>query len=482
VKTIRRSLAVALVTIAGISGCSARSDLPRPDHRPVVGYQGPPAAARETPLGAKWDWSRTSRFGGYLHALSGGGTFYEAVLCDLEGRPGQYDWASVDRVVRSTRRLGISLMLKVRIGTCWATKGRGGHARGFKTASAFPADVGSYREFVHALVSRYAPEGVHEYAVENEVNGQGMWDGTPAEYERLVRVAAGAIRAAFPRATVLDSGISSTAYGVAVAQSLLQRHEDGAAVDAYKQYYAARTNRTADFPPVQDAAQLQEVLRGQQARRDLDYLAATERLLRDRIVDVRQVHFYEPWWNVSSLLGYLRSTTPAQVPLEAWEVGAFSAGGADTATEAAHVDGMVKTITLLLGGGVRRVVWLPLAVDPTGRHAQEPRYGLLSPDGAVRLSGREFLQLADLARRPAVPVERGDLVGAAFGDSRQTSIIVWSRGPSVPVPDGVPSVKIQSLGGAVPASGQAWVGASPVLVTVDRPVDAALLQLGWRIA
>jgi hypothetical protein len=485
VRTLRRPLAaVAVAALALAGGCTAGPGGPSAA-TPTVGYSGPAGAGPPTSVGAKWDWSRTRTFGPYLHALSGGATFYEAVLCDIEPRPGRFDWANLDEVSRSTRRLGIKLMLKVRIGTCWATDGHGGYLRGHKSASAFPADLTAYRTFVRTLVARYAPATVHEYAVENEANDPGMWNGTAAQYSTLVHVAGGVIRATDPKSIVVDSGISSTSYGVAIASSLLDKGQDEAAVLAYQRYYAARPNRATDFPPVSDAQQLQAALRGTQAQRDLAFVGVTERLARERAIDVRQIHFYEPWQNVPALLDYLDATTPPQVPLEAWEVGSYSAAGAGSTTAAVRADDMAKKVTLLLAGGLRRVVWLPLAFDPTGRHANEPRYGLLDPDGTARLSGREFLLLLRLARNRAVPVHRLGLVGAAFERHGRTSMVLWS-GSGSRVIAGVPAGSaIDPLGsppGGAPARQSISVGSSPVLVTIDGHVDSAVLHLRSPVA
>lgn len=181
----------------------------------------------------------------------------------------------MDAVVRASGRLGYPLFLKVRVGSCWATGGQVGTARGDrqKTASAPPKSLDSYADFVRATAARYAPMGVHEWAIENEVNAKTFWTGTPSRYEELVRRGSAALRSADPKARVLDGGISSTAYGVGIAARLLARGEAAAAVAAYSRYYARRFGtRAADFPRVRTGAELGSALRGEQPRRNLDYL------------------------------------------------------------------------------------------------------------------------------------------------------------------------------------------------------------------
>src|SRR5206468_8589508 len=113
--------------------------------------------------------------------LGGGDTFYELVWCDVEPAPGLRNWSRIDEVVGGAAAVGFEMNLKIRIGSCWATGSRL-EARGGKnkTASLMPTDMKAYDEFVRAVVSRYAPRGVHRYAVENEVNGNGFWQSTSA--------------------------------------------------------------------------------------------------------------------------------------------------------------------------------------------------------------------------------------------------------------------------------------------------------------
>ena len=359
---------------------------------------GPSTNGRPNPLGAKWDWSRLDAFTPYLRTLAGGATFYELTWCEIEPSPGQRDWTAVDRVARSSKELGFELYLKLRTGSCWATGSGGqsasaGRRQARKATSAMPADLGAYARFVTDLVKRYAPLGVHEYAVENEVNASGHWSGTPADYEHLVRAAGEAVHAADPSARVADGGLGSTVYGQAIAARLLaDGHPDGA-VAAYQRYYARRFDvRGDELPRASNPAELRDALATDQARRNQEYLDATLRLVAARAVDVFQLHFYERWDNTGALTDLLHARLPAATPVQAWEVGQFWPGAPDD--EHAHADELQRTVNGLLDGGVARVIWLPLAYNPNGRNPSELRFGLVDPDGRVRESGRVFEQVA----------------------------------------------------------------------------------------
>jgi len=477
---IARSVAVLLALAAVASGCtSGHHGGPAP--APPAGIGGRTVPGGGPTLGAKWDWSRAERFTPYLGRLPAGATFSELVWCDVEPERGRVDWSTPDRVVRSARRLGYAVFLKLRVGSCWATpdphpdQRRG--AKG-KTASAMPADLEAYRAWVDTAVRRYAPLGVHEYAIENEVNAANFWADSPAAYERLAAVAAAAVRAADPRALVVDCGISSTAYGVAIADDLLRRGRAAEAVAAYQRYYSRRFQRRGrDFPEVADEAGLRAALARPEARRSLAFLEVANRLAGQRVVDVRQLHFYESWDNLPALLGYVRAAVPPGFPLQAWEVGMFWPGGNGDAT--ARAGELVKTVSLLLAAGVRPLIWLPLAFDPGGRHAGEPRYGLLEPDGRPRPAAAAFQRLAAAATGATSweGVTGRDLAGVVFGRGGSSALVVWSeRGAALHLKSQPGGLAEQVTGGQVPWGREGLqVGAQPLLITLRSGADGAAL-------
>jgi hypothetical protein len=330
-----------------------------------------------------------------LASLSGGATFYDFAWCDVEPNPGKRNWSTVDQVVRSARDLGFELYLKIRTGSCWATVGSDGGAgrRGRKDASSMPADMAKYEAFITDAVQRFSPLGVHEYAIENEVNAPMHWAGTSAEYATLVAAAGRAIHAADPNARIADAGLGSTVYGDAIARRLLDEGHDNDAVSTYQRYYARRFPvRAQQLPQVSDPSELRSVLATGQAARNLDYFDATVRLAHQKVIDVFEIHFYEKWDNVPALTDVLHATLPPSLPVQAWEVGQFWPNAPND--EQVHADELSRAVTGLLDGGVQRVIWLPLGYNPNGRNASELRFGLVDPDGRVRESGRVFAEIA----------------------------------------------------------------------------------------
>ncbi|MEV5819750.1 hypothetical protein ACFYMB_27480 [Micromonospora haikouensis] len=477
-RTGRRVLLASVLLAALVAG-AACSDEPAP--RPAPSATGPAAATpsagatgappagatARNPFGAHWDWSRHDQFVPYLEKLSGSATYHELSWCDIEKTQGSPDFSAVDRIAERSRQLGITLHLKIRTGVCWATGGTAKFTRGQanKTESAMPRDLAAYQAFVRALVQRYAPYGVREYAIENEVNAQQYWAGSPEDYRRLVTAAAEAIRSADPQAKVVDSGMSSVAYGMGVADRLLRAGQPDQAVAAYQAYFQRRIGtRGRLIPAVNDPTALRAALDNTQNSRNLAYLAVTEKLLDDRVVDVRQLHFYEHFSGVPALLDYLRAETPAGVPVQAWEVGQFWKDGADDAV--ARGDEMVKVVSLLVAGGIHEVLWLPLAYNPDNRAGAEVRYGLLDPDGTQRQAGAMLAALAAAARDATVePVNAKGLTGVAFRRGAESTLVVWSTTGgtvSLPATAGVTGGPV----GADPAArtGALPIGPSPVLL------------------
>jgi hypothetical protein len=465
-----KRLLAAGVAVLALAGCTS-DPKPTPPPPPASSLPAaPPRGGGTTVFGAHWDWNRYEQFTPFLRKISGSATYHELSWCDIEREQGKPDWSAVDQVAERSRSLGITLHLKIRTGVCWATGGTAQHVRGQanKTESAMPRDLATYKSFVDSLVRRYAPYGVREYAVENEVNAPQYWAGTPADYARLAATAGEAIRAADPRARVVDSGISSVAYGWGVADRLLRAGQEEEAVRAYNAYFQRRIGtRGKQIPTVSTPADLRAALTVPQNARNLEYLAATEKLLDDKVVDVRQLHFYEHWSAVPDLLGYLSAETPAGTPVQAWEVGQFwRDGDADAASRSAE---MVKAVAQLAAGGIQEVIWLPLAYNPANRQGSEVRYGLLDPDGKERTAGQMLAGLAALAQgATAEPVRDKGLAGAAFRRGSETALVVWATAGPVTVP-ATATLKSGAVGAAPTRDGAVEVAADPVVLIAQRP-------------
>jgi hypothetical protein len=432
------------------------------------------APAFSPDLGTKTDWSNLGGVRQYLRSLPGGVTFYEVPWCEIEPQPGVFDWSNPDLVVNSAASLGFSTMIKIRVGQCWATGKSPQYLRGaqHKTESGMPKDLSKYANFVRTVVNRYSRLGVHEYAVENEVNSPSFWDGTPEDYSRLVGVAAKAISAADPKAVVLDSGISSTATGYGLTKWLLSRGSTEQAIAAYNSYFTNRFGtRGQEIVHANSEPQLRSLLDSEQGRRNAAFIAVTNRLIRSHVVDVRQVHFYEQWSAVPYLMQYLNAVTPAKTPLEMWEMGAFI-GNSRLSSEQRSAD-MVKTIALALSEGASKAVWLPVDLDPAETPDDGRLYGLLTIDDRERASSRAFRAISAAARgAQAVAIRSQGIVGVGFDKGGRGTAFVWSACGSrtLRLPQGS---AVQGLSPTTDSQGrrQIRIGANPV--QIDLPTSVA---------
>ncbi|MQA87856.1 MAG: hypothetical protein GEV03_25335 [Streptosporangiales bacterium] len=467
-------------TLAVLAGCTS-PDLEgtTPEAKPpeaVVSTLPPAPNVAANPLGAKWTWSRLGSSAAYLRELAGGATWHEAVWCDIEPRRGHRDWRAMDSIVRMTRRLGFTMDLKIRVGACWATEGDPSHVRGVKgkTESRQPRDMDAYIDFVQAAVKRYAPQGVRTFAIENEPNAPVFWDGTLEQLIDMSRAGERAVRSADPGARVASWGMASPVYGVGIVSRLLAQGDDAAALEAYSRYFARRPS--GSFPRVSSATELRSVVGSEHFVRTLRYLRAEERLLAEGVFDIRQVHYYEPGENVPALVDYLNATTPEDTPIEFWEVGQYGPGAVSPRPRGVEA---TKTLSMLLAGGVHRLIWLPLMADP--ERGPEQRHGLQAPGGGIRPAGKAFRQLVGWSRgRSAKPAAIPGLQGVAFAGGSSTTLVVWSDiGRRLELPRNV-EVDARDLTGiplAWPSSGLR-VGSEPVFLRVGAPLPKTRVLLG----
>jgi hypothetical protein len=371
----------------------------------------------------------------------------------------------------------MTLLLKIRVGMCWATDGDPQYVRGAanKTESSMPRDLAAYQAFVTDAVQRYSAQGVTEFALENEVNSPSYWGGTPEQLKQLITRGAAAVRAGSPAAKVVDFGLASTTYGYGIVDDLLKAGDEPGAVAAYNRYFARRIGTRGDkIPQVSSRADLQAVLDSDQGRRNLAYLAMATDLAKGHTVDVRQIHFYEAPAAVPDLLTYLKAHTPTGTPVQAWEVGNFDRSDNAGGDGSARSGEVVQTMAQILAGGIGVAIWLPLAVNPDGRNADEPRYGLVDPSGSVRPAGTVVSAIAEASRgATAIPVSGDGISGVGFERDGSSVLFVWGSGVQVKLPAGA-TVATVGTSQAPPASSTVALSATPVEIRVPGTVAAFL--------
>jgi hypothetical protein len=480
VRSVFRPLVAVALTVGTLAACASSggekgSAAPATSPPSVVLTEPAQQPVTRFPVGVKYARVAFDTYKPYLTKLGGGsGTFYEATWCDVEPTEGTYDWSELDEVTAQAESVGQELMLKVRVGSCWATGGQIGEARGAKakTASTTPADMAKYDAFLNALVARYGARGVKEWAIENEVNNTAQWAGTPEEYVALVEHAADVIRAEQPDAVILDSGISSPTMGTGIVVDLLAQNKPDEALAAYQRYYARRhTSRTKDYPAISTQAELQKLVATDKWKYNEAMIEATLGLANDGVIDRLQTHFYERWDAAPLLVGFLRSKIPADMPIEAWEVGLFDVD--DAMPEAQLSEEVTKTVSQLLAYGVARVLWLPLAADPNGTGGEEKRFGLLEPDGTPRLVANAYEQLVKVTTGATLqPLDSKGLMGFVSRQGDKATVVAWAAEAPVPADWATGASALGST--TTTAGGATGIGTSPVMVEVPVAQAAQL--------
>jgi hypothetical protein len=362
-------------------------------HEPVPAIVHGPGAVD---VGVKWNTHLTPPLT-YAAALGSGVTFTEVEWCAVRDLPGEERFAASDRALAQASGFGFQMMIKLRVGNCSGTPAPIDPEDGTpKQPSTAPDDPGRYRDWVTAMVRRYLPRGVRTWAVENEVDAANFWSGTPQEYADTVHLVAAAIRAVDPGAVVLDAGISSTGYGVAIAGELLDAGRAEEALAAYTAYFARRhEGGVSRFPQVTSVAGLRDVLADPRVVRVREMVAATWAVVNGGAVGAYQLHFYEDPAVLPQVLRYVDSHLAAPIPVSAWEIGTAWPG--PSYDEDRHARDVVRLVGTLLARRVCPVVYLPLAFTP--RPGKAPVFrGLVSPDGRTLPAGAAFARIAAAAK------------------------------------------------------------------------------------
>ncbi len=431
---MRRVLAIIATgaLAATLTACDGETITPGPTTATSSGSQpvATPAALEggAADLGIKWNWNLKPPLQ-FAQQVGWGETFFEVEYCAVRELPQARRYAQVDRLVGQAQQMGYRMMLKIRVGSCAGGSAELDPAEGTrKRPSTFPDDPAAYTAFVKDLVARYQAKGVKIWAIENEVDANNFWSGTPQQYVDLVALASGAIREADPQAIVLDAGISSTGYGVALAGELLDAGKEDEALALYQQWYERRLQGASSrFPRVESVAALRTLLADGRAKRVREMVAANWQAVNAGGVSAYQLHFYENPTLLPTLLDYIRRHLTRPLPIQGWEIGTAWPGSAYTPEQ--HGAETAQMLATLLRERVSPVVYLPLAYTPGGATKEEIFRGLVSPDGAVQPAGEVYAALA-AATKTSTAIHEIDFAtgsGTLIEGPSASYAVVWPK-------------------------------------------------------
>ncbi|MCU1429859.1 MAG: hypothetical protein JWL83_3859, partial [Actinomycetia bacterium] len=218
---LRRRMPVLVALLATLVVMSACMPLPRviapgaaPGYAPGIAPGIAPKSTRVLDrraigvslYGSVLAWSRADLERDLDRVRAMGATWvripFNWVTLEMHGR-GQYEWASADRIVAAANARHLHIDAVVSYTPGWARPaGRPG--------TDAPTNLDDYARFMHAIVARYAPRGVHTWEVWNEPNLVSMWTPKPnvARYTALLKKAYTAIKHADHSSVVLTGGLS----------------------------------------------------------------------------------------------------------------------------------------------------------------------------------------------------------------------------------------------------------------------------------
>jgi hypothetical protein len=121
--------------------------------------------------------------------------------------PTLFDWSGFDRVVSAAVARHLQVLPTLAFTPGWA------RLPGCNSMKCAPANPDQFASFASQAVARYAPLGVHTWEIWNEPNLYTFWRPVPdpAEYVRLLRATAPAMRAADPTVTLISGGLAPAA-------------------------------------------------------------------------------------------------------------------------------------------------------------------------------------------------------------------------------------------------------------------------------
>jgi O-antigen ligase len=213
----RRPRAWVLICLIGLLGSLLLAGAVTVRHRyfargVVTGFPEPVADAEVTTLGvnAALEQYQSDQLTWAVNLIASGGFRWVRQVFpwrEIEPIPGEYDWATWDRVVAAMDERGLQLVAVLHTAPAWAQADpRAPHPFGP------PTDLAAFSAFAAAFAARYGDQ-VDYYQVWDEPNLYDGWGGQypdAAAYTALLCAAADTIRQADPEARILLAGLAPT--------------------------------------------------------------------------------------------------------------------------------------------------------------------------------------------------------------------------------------------------------------------------------
>lgn len=128
----------------------------------------------------------------------------------LEPKKGEFNWSRLDKDVAEAKKRGIQILLTLGFTPQWASSDPDNKtsAYGALGATAPPADINDWKDFIRAVATRYKGL-IYGYEIWNEPDGAGFYSGTAAQLVPLEKAAREVLRVTDPAAVVVTPAPSS---------------------------------------------------------------------------------------------------------------------------------------------------------------------------------------------------------------------------------------------------------------------------------
>ncbi|MFB3881423.1 MAG: hypothetical protein ACE149_09165 [Armatimonadota bacterium] len=306
----------------------------------------------------------------------------------VEPKRGDFRWGLVDATVElvdSSQRAGypINILVTIRARAQWAAGGRVARNR---EATRPPKNLQDYYRFVNAAVKR-ARGRVKYWQIENEVQYDVFWKGTPEQYLDLLRTGYRAVKDADPSAQVVLAGIGDVAWLTPMLRDEVLVGKGEQAMAQFDEWAAGNNSPQAKQRP----ADPQQLLRG--VRRYDKMSNFTHRLLQAdaaRSFDVIDLHTYHPYTLVPAGVRWAQAVMARQgysKPIWITETSGpnYPEMWPDQKEgERRQAEEVVKRYVLAIAAGAERVFWYVLQTPAHQAQGKWSHTGLLRPDGSKR--------------------------------------------------------------------------------------------------
>lgn len=319
----------------------------------------------------------------------------------LEPALNQYNWKPVDKLIRQVKENNIGIALIIYTGQGWATYCDPKIATLNKKTHCPPKDLTNlwdeqygysktYYNFLYNLAKRLKGY-VNYFIIHNEVNTLRFWHATPGAYLRLRKTAYKAIHDANPEAIVIDNGLASGVWGIAIVNDLLRQGRDREAVDFGNSFFARQID--SPFKTAEEILSQAAEKRKKEKQRAIDF---AEEIFKEPAFDWFSFHFYDNVEALPQVISWIKEQMKKngyERPIIISECGYADSRGSldDPLVQGKAARDLVKMHLIAFSQGVLQLHWLPIQeYFPQAGKFNASLKGLFSQNGEIRPAGRAW--------------------------------------------------------------------------------------------